>query len=117
VEKLIITAAITGVSTVPSLSPYLPIPPKQIADSAIEAAEAGAAEINLSTIAIHMDRHVRVGLGDNIYINIKKGVLAKSNAQWAEKVVQLAEILNREVATPDDDRGLLLLKGKDKVNF
>ena len=116
-EKLIITAAITGASTIPSLSPYLPIPPKQIADSAIEAAEAGAAEINLSTIAIHMDRHVRVGLGDNIYINIKKGVLAKSNAQWVEKVVQLAEILNREVATHDDARGLLRLMGKDKFNF
>lgn len=51
-EKLIITAAITGASTIPSLSPYLPIPPKQIADLAIEAAEAGAAEINLSTMAI-----------------------------------------------------------------
>lgn len=50
-EKLIITAAITGASTIPSLSPYLPIPPKQIADSAIEAVEAGAAEINLSTMA------------------------------------------------------------------
>jgi uncharacterized protein (DUF849 family) len=115
VEKLIITATITGASTISSLNPYLPIPPKQIADSAIEAAEVGAAEINLSTIAIHMDRHVRVGLEDNIYI--KKGVLAKSNAQLVEKVVQLAEILNREVATPDDARGLLRLKGKDKVNF
>lgn len=62
-----------------------------------------------------MGGHVRVGLEDNIYI--KKGVLAKSNAQLMEKVVQLAEILNREVATPDDARGLLRLKGKDKVNF
>jgi uncharacterized protein (DUF849 family) len=115
VEKLIITAVITGASTIPSLSPYLPIPPKQIADSAIEAAEAGAAEINLSTMAIHMGRHVRVGLEDNIYI--KKGVLAKSNAQLVEKVVQSAEILNREVATLDHVRGLLRLKGKDKFNF
>jgi uncharacterized protein (DUF849 family) len=73
VEKLIITAGITGASTVPSLSPYLPIPSKQIADSAIEAAEAGAAEINLSTIAIHMDRHVRVGLGDNIISISRRG--------------------------------------------
>ena len=114
-EKLIITAAITGASTIPSLNPYFPIPPKQIADSAIEAAETGAVEINLSTMAIHMDRHVRVGLEDNIYV--KKGVLAKSNSQWVKKIVQLAEILNREVATPDDARGLLRLKGKDKFNF
>lgn len=62
-----------------------------------------------------MGRHVRVGLGDNIYI--KKGVLAKSNAQLVEKDVQLAEILNREVATPDDARRILRLKWKDKVNF
>ena len=48
-EKLIITATITGPSTIPSLSSDLLIPPKQIADSAIDAAEAGVAEINFST--------------------------------------------------------------------
>ncbi len=101
-EKLIITAAIIGASIIAFLSPYLLIAPKQIADSAIEAAEADAAEINLSRMPILMGRHVRVGLGDNIYI--KKGALAKSNAQLVEKVVQLAEILNCEVATPDDAR-------------
>jgi uncharacterized protein (DUF849 family) len=75
----------------------------------------GAAEINLSTMAIHMGGHVRVGLEDNIYI--KKGVLAKSNAELVEKIVRLADILNREVATPDDARQMLGLKGKDNVNF
>jgi uncharacterized protein (DUF849 family) len=75
----------------------------------------GAAEINLSTMAIHMGGHVRVGLEDNIYI--KKGVLAKSNAELVEKIVRLAGMLNREVATADDARQLLNLKGKDKVDF
>jgi len=75
----------------------------------------GAAEINLSTMAIHMGGHVRVGLEDNIFI--KKGVLAKSNAELVEKVVHLAEVLNREVADPDDARTILGLKGKDKVGF
>ncbi|MFH0823634.1 MAG: 3-keto-5-aminohexanoate cleavage protein [Pseudomonadota bacterium] len=75
----------------------------------------GAAEINLSTMAIHMGGHVRVGLEDNIYI--KKGVLAKSNAELVHKIVHLAEMLNREVASPDDARRILRLKGKDKVNF
>jgi len=75
----------------------------------------GAAEINLSTMAIHMGGHVRVGLEDNIYI--RRGVLAESNAQLVEKVVRLAEMLNREVASPDDARRILGLKGKDKVNF
>jgi uncharacterized protein (DUF849 family) len=59
-EKLIITAAIIGASITPSLNPYLPIPQKQFADSAMETGEVGAAEINLSTMAIHMGGHVRV---------------------------------------------------------
>ncbi len=75
----------------------------------------GAAEINLSTMAIHMGGHVRVGLEDNIYL--RKGVLAESNAQLVKKVVALAEVLDRPVATPADARSILGLKGKDKTGF
>ncbi len=75
----------------------------------------GAAEINLSTMAIHMGGHVRVGLEDNIFL--RRGVLAKSNAELVEKIVGLAETLNRKVATPDDARRILKLKGKENVNF
>jgi uncharacterized protein (DUF849 family) len=42
-QKVFITCAITGNLTRPDQSPYLPITPQQIADSALEAAEAGAA--------------------------------------------------------------------------
>src|SRR3981189_1423062 len=42
-QKVFITCAITGNLTRPEQSPYLPITPQQIADSALEAAEAGAA--------------------------------------------------------------------------
>src|SRR5471032_3591985 len=42
-QKVIITCAITGNITRPDQSPFLPITPQQIADSALEAAEAGAA--------------------------------------------------------------------------
>ena len=75
----------------------------------------GAAEINLSTMAIHMGGHVRVGLEDNIFL--KKGVLAKSNAELVEKVVHLAGILNRDVASPADARRILGLKGLERVAF
>jgi len=75
----------------------------------------GAAEINLSTMAIHMGGHVRVGLEDNIYI--KRGQLAQSNAELVEKIVDLAGVLDREVAARDDARRMLGLKGKDRVNF
>ena len=75
----------------------------------------GAAEINLSTMAIHMGGHVRVGLEDNIYI--RRGELARSNAQLVEKIVHLAEMLNRDVATPTEARQILRLKGLNQVNF
>ncbi|MBA7469046.1 3-keto-5-aminohexanoate cleavage enzyme [subsurface metagenome] len=45
--KVIVTAAITGGIHTPSMSPYLPITPKQIADEAVRAYEAGAAVVHI----------------------------------------------------------------------
>ena len=39
-EKVVITAAITGAIHTPTMSPFLPVTPKQIADDAVRAAEA-----------------------------------------------------------------------------
>lgn len=46
-EKIILTAAITGSVHTPTMSPYLPITPQQIADDAVRAAEAGAAIVHI----------------------------------------------------------------------
>ena len=46
-NKVIINCAVTGAIHVPSISPYLPITPEQIAENAIGAAEAGAATVHL----------------------------------------------------------------------
>ena len=46
-KKVIITCAVTGSIHTPSMSPYLPVTPKEIADAAIGACEAGAAIIHL----------------------------------------------------------------------
>ncbi len=73
------------------------------------------AEFNLDTMAIIMGGNARVGLEDNIFI--EKGVLARSNAELVEKVVRIAKELGREVATPDEARAILGLKGRDKVNY
>ena len=54
--------------------------------------------------------HVRVGLEDAVYLG--KGELAKSNAQFVKRIVELAKILGREVATPDEAREILGLKVK-----
>lgn len=73
------------------------------------------AEFNLATLGIMMGGHARVGFEDNIFI--EKGVLAKSNAELVEKVVRIAKELGREIATPDEARKILGLKGKNKVNY
>ncbi len=46
-EKVVITCAITGSIHTPTMSPYLPITPEQIADEALAAAQAGAAIVHL----------------------------------------------------------------------
>lgn len=46
-KKTIVTCAITGAVTDPNSTPYLPITPEEIATSALEAAEAGAAVVHI----------------------------------------------------------------------
>ena len=46
-RKVIVTCAITGAIHTPSMSPYLPVTPEEIAQAAIEAADAGAAIVHL----------------------------------------------------------------------
>jgi len=58
---------------------------------------------------------VRVGLEDNLYLS--RGVLARSNAEQVEKVRALVERLGRTVATPDEARAMLDLKGAGAVGF
>lgn len=58
---------------------------------------------------------VRCGLEDSLYIG--KGELATSNAQQVTKVRAILEALDIEVATPDEARALLGLKGGDQVGF
>jgi uncharacterized protein (DUF849 family) len=73
------------------------------------------AEFHLATLSIMMGGHARVGFEDNIFIS--KGALARSNAELVEKIVRIAGELGREIATPDEAREILGLKGRDKVNY
>ena len=50
-----------------------------------------------------------MGLEDNIYY--EKGVLAKTNAQFVERVVRIAREYGRDVASPDEARRILGLVG------
>lgn len=76
---------------------------------------AGRAQIPMATIAAALGGHVRVGLEDNLYL--AKGVLARSNAEQVRLIRGIVEGLGREVATPDEARAMLGLKGRDAVAF
>ena len=76
---------------------------------------AGAAQMPLAAAASQMGGHVRVGLEDSLYI--ARGELAESNAQQVTKIRSIIEDLGCEVATPDQARELLALKGGDLVAF
>lgn len=76
---------------------------------------AGRHQMPLATMAAGMGGHVRVGLEDSLYIS--RGVLARSNAEQVAKIRALVEGLGREVANPDEVRGMLGLKGAAHVGF
>ena len=48
---------------------------------------------------------------------LPEGALAKSNAELVKKVVGIAQKLGREIATPDEAKKILRLKGKNRVNY
>lgn len=88
---------------------------KQTADRLFDRYEwsvlaAGRRQFDMAALAATMGGHVRVGLEDNLFL--AKGVLARSNAEQVEKVRGIVEALGRTVATPDEARALLGLKGK-----
>jgi len=76
---------------------------------------AGAAQMKVAAMAASMGGNVRVGLEDSLWIG--KGKLAESNAQQVRKVREILEGLGLEVATPDEARQILQLKGRDQVAF
>jgi uncharacterized protein (DUF849 family) len=76
---------------------------------------AGRNQLPIAAMAAAMGGNVRVGLEDSLWI--KAGQLAKSNAEQVRAARQIIEGLGLEIATPDEAREILALKGADKVNF
>ncbi len=76
---------------------------------------AGRHQMQIAAIAAAMGGNVRVGLEDSLWAG--PGKLAESNAQQVKIVRQIIEGLGGEIATPDEAREILALKGGDKVNF
>lgn len=76
---------------------------------------AGANQMRIAAIAAAMGGNVRVGLEDSLWAG--PGKLAETNAEQVKIVRQIIEGLGREIATPDEAREILELKGGDKVEF
>lgn len=71
--------------------------------------------MNIAAVSLAMGGNVQVGLEDILYLS--KGRLARSDAEQAAKVRRIAEELPFEIATPDEAREMLQLKGADQVAF
>ena len=76
---------------------------------------AGRHQMPLLAMAAAMGGNVRVGLEDSLYLG--KGQLARSCAEQVGKIRRIVEELSLEVATPDEARAMLGLKGSKAVAF
>jgi 3-keto-5-aminohexanoate cleavage enzyme len=73
----------------------------------------GNIEYDATALSILMGGNVRVGFEDNIYI--QKNRLADSNAQVVAKIVRIAKELGREIASPDEARGMLRIPRLEQI--
>lgn len=76
---------------------------------------AGGMQMRLATMGSILGGNVRVGLEDSLWIG--RGKLAANNAEQVSKIRTIVEQLGMEVATPDEARKILRLKGAQKVNL
>jgi uncharacterized protein (DUF849 family) len=76
---------------------------------------AGRNQTPVAAMALALGGNVRVGLEDSLWIG--PGQLARSNAEQVTKVRQIIEGMGLAVATPDEARAMLALKGRDRVGF
>ncbi|MFO1138532.1 MAG: 3-keto-5-aminohexanoate cleavage protein [Paracoccus sp. (in: a-proteobacteria)] len=76
---------------------------------------AGKNQMAIAAMSAAMGGHVRVGLEDSLWNG--PGQLAKSNAEQVTRARQIIEGLGLEVASPDEAREILALKGADQVEF
>jgi uncharacterized protein (DUF849 family) len=71
--------------------------------------------MNLVTMGAIMGGNTRVGLEDSIYLG--KGQLAETNADMVAKIRRILGELSLDVATPDEAREMLQLKGKANTDI
>ena len=76
---------------------------------------AGRHQMPFVTQSVLLGGNVRVGLEDSLYLS--KGRFAQNNAEQVGKIRRIVEELSFEIATPDEARQMLALKGGGNVGF
>jgi uncharacterized protein (DUF849 family) len=76
---------------------------------------AGRNQMPIATMSAVLGGNVRVGLEDSLWDG--PGTLAKTNAMQVARIRSIIEALSLEVATPDEAREILMLKGGNNVGF
>ena len=76
---------------------------------------AGRHQMTLGAMGAAMGANVRVGMEDSLWCG--PGKMAENNAEQVTKMRQILEGMSLEIATPDEAREILKLKGGDQVNF
>jgi uncharacterized protein (DUF849 family) len=76
---------------------------------------AGRHQMRIAALSAAMGGNVRVGMEDSLWAG--PGKMAESNAEQVRMVRQIIEGLGREIATADEAREILKLKGGDQVGF
>ncbi|MGL5838965.1 MAG: 3-keto-5-aminohexanoate cleavage protein [Sphingorhabdus sp.] len=84
-------------------------------DYLLSVLAVGKDQMKFLTMSAAMGGNVRVGLEDSLYIG--KGELSKGSAEQVRRIRTIIEALGLEVASPDEARQMLDLKGGDQVGF
>jgi 3-keto-5-aminohexanoate cleavage enzyme len=61
----------------------------------------------MAMMALVMGGHIRVGMEDNVYYS--RGVPARTNAEFVDRIVRITREYGREIATPEETRRILNL--------
>jgi 3-keto-5-aminohexanoate cleavage enzyme len=85
----------------------LPVPED---DVRVNVSSMGATQLPITTVAMAIGCHARVGMEDNVLY--RRGEPVENNAQLVERAVRIANELQRRPATPDEARQLLGTRGR-----
>ena len=80
-------------------------------DLRVNVTSMGPTQLPITTIGLAMGLSVRVGMEDNVYY--RRGEPLQNNAQLVERTVRIARELDRRLATPDEARQMLGLRGRE----